>query len=115
MRKILLALMLVSGLAAAAQAADWSTDGPPLPRFARLQNLMAPPADSMYSLGGYAPADPNMNADAESGPDRQDRVRFADRLLRRSVGWLSWPALATTGIIMAWVVADVAMAIRLGP
>jgi hypothetical protein len=62
MRKIFLALMLVSGLAAAAHAGDWSTDGPPLPRVARLQNLMAPPADSMYSLGGYAPADPNMNA-----------------------------------------------------
>ncbi|HEX4144589.1 MAG TPA: hypothetical protein VHY91_13875 [Pirellulales bacterium] len=62
MRKILLALLLVSGLAAAAQAADWSTDGPPMPRLARLQNVLAPPADSMYSLGGYAPADPNMNA-----------------------------------------------------
>jgi hypothetical protein len=63
MRKILLALLLVSGLSAAAQAADWSTDGPPpATRFARLQNLMGPPADSTYSLGGYAPADPNMNA-----------------------------------------------------
>jgi len=67
MRKILLALLLVSGLAAAAQAADWATDGPPMPRLARLQNLMAPPADSMYSLGGYAPADPNANASPNPG------------------------------------------------
>ncbi|HTU23786.1 MAG TPA: hypothetical protein VMF30_00225 [Pirellulales bacterium] len=61
MRKILMALLLVSGIAAAAHAADLSSDVPPPTRFARLQNLMAPPAESTYSLGGYAPADPNTN------------------------------------------------------
>jgi hypothetical protein len=74
MRKILLALLLVSGLAAAAQAADWATDGPPMPRLARLQNLMAPPADSMYSLGGYAPADPN--ASVSPNPNVIDKTQY---------------------------------------
>jgi hypothetical protein len=59
MRKIFLALVLLSGLAAAAQALDYNSDSPRPTRFAGMQNLLAPPANSTYSLGGYAPADPN--------------------------------------------------------
>jgi hypothetical protein len=62
MRKILLALMLVISLATMAQAAGWggSDQGPPA-RLTALQTWAAPPAGTMYSLGGYAPADPSVN------------------------------------------------------
>jgi hypothetical protein len=68
MRKMLLALMLVMGLAAAAQAFDFGSDSPRPARFAALQNVLAPPAGATYSLGGYAPAEPMMDPNANSGP-----------------------------------------------
>ena len=96
-----------SGLAAAAQAADLSSDGPPPTRFARLQNLLAPPADATYSLGGYAPADPNIDPNADHEPGIIDKSECASP--PGGCGWAggcncgmdTWLVLAITGIIGA--------------
>ena len=97
MQKIVLALMLVSGLVATANAGDWSTDGPPLPRLARMQNAPGPAGRRHLQPGRLCSGRCQHGSECEFRCNRQVRVGFASGLLRWFVdGYLLAPAI--TGI-----------------
>jgi hypothetical protein len=75
MRRILLALMLVISWAAWAHAAGYGSDSSPPARLTALQTWAAPPSGTMYSVGGYAPADPISNATGD--PNLIDKSEVA--------------------------------------